>query len=323
MNIHLLWYFRKERIIYLLVSIVIALSFSSAKHETDLHDLTVINEVRGIPIISIYLWISGSLDKGENWISTNLQPDSSVTFALPSGMCNFLAFDSLCNSYAIAGFHKKSVPDTIWIDLEYITFGRPNVDHGHHLLNLVNSLSGFALDTLILSSSVLPQDIVIDNFRIFPGSSIVIWLDKGIYSINAVDQIGRTYTADSIAVPSDSSIVKIVRSMNSNPQPPVGITGSGSGSLIIENCLPESVITELQIIPQNASNGIYLDNLALQPGASIVVNLNPSNYSLTATDEYGIEYFISFEKPSSGIQRFPVTVDYLQYDFSFPESGQE
>jgi len=235
MNIHTKMIPRKELTIYLLISIIMTLAFSSTQNETGLHDLTFTNGVRDIPIISIYIWASGHLDKGDNWIIADLQPDSSVTFALPSGKCNFLAFDELCNSYAVAGFYKKSAPDTIKIDLEYITFGRPNVDHGHHLLNLTNSLNGFALDTLVLSSSLLPQDIVIDDFRVFSGTSIVIWLDKGIYSIIALDQIGRTYTADSITVPSDSCNVIIVNSMISDPQPPVGITGSGSGSLLIEN----------------------------------------------------------------------------------------
>jgi hypothetical protein len=276
-----------------------------------------------VQIVSLYIWGSGQLDKGSNWLFTNLQPDSTVTFTLPSGKCNVLAFDELGNSYGIAGIIQKCVPDTITIDLEYITFGRPNVDHGHHLMSLTNSLQGFALDTLILSSEQLKTDIIIDDFRIFPGNSIVIWLDEGIYLINAVDQIGRTYTADSITVPSDSCIVTVVNSMINDPQPPVGITGSGSGSLLIENCLPESVITKLQIVPKDGSDGIYLDNIALQPGASMVARLNPAYYSLTAVDDFGTEYFISFEQQSTGIQRLPVTYVYMQYDFSFPENNQE
>ncbi len=288
-----------------------------------MHDLTLINRIRDINIISLYIWGSGQTDKGDNWITTNLQPDSIVTFTLLSGKCNILAFDELGNSYGIAGNLQKNVPDTISIDLEYITFGRPNVDYGHNLLNLTNSLHGFALDILILSSARLDEDIIIDGFRVFPGNSIIIWLDKGIYSVKAVDQIGRTYGIDSITVPDDSCMVSLVNSMIINPVPPVGITGNGSGSLFIENCLPSAVMTDLQIIPQNGSGGIYLENIALQPGAHMVANLNPGYYSVLATDEFGAEYYVSIEQQDTGSLRLPITDEYLQYDFSFPGNSQE
>ena len=214
-----------------------------AQGQTGLQDLTVINGVRGTEVVSLYLWGTGDNRTGENRLHDYLQPDSAVTISIPSGKCNILAFDELGNSYGIAGFYKKSAPDTITVDLEYITFGRPNVDHGHHLLNLTNSLNGFALDTLILSSSLLAQDIMIDDFRLFPGAAIIIWLDKGIYSINAVDQIGRTFFTDSITIPDESCNVSIVSSMIENPLLPVGITGNGSRILFVENCLPSDAIT--------------------------------------------------------------------------------
>lgn len=232
-------------------------------------------------------------------------------------------FDELGNSYGIAGNNQKNAPDTIAVDLEYITSGRPNADYGHYMLNLTNSLYGFALDTLMLSSKQLIEDIIIDGFRIFPGASTIIWLDKGIYSVNVADQIGRTYSTDNITVPSDSCVVSIISSMLINPQPPVGITGNGCGSLVIENCLPMSVITELQITTQNVPDGIFLDSIALQPGASIIVKLNPGYYSVTATDEFGAEYYVSIEQQDTGTLRLPIVNEYLHYDFSFPVSSQE
>ncbi|MCD4774937.1 MAG: hypothetical protein K8S15_02670 [Candidatus Aegiribacteria sp.] len=283
----------------------------------------MINEVREVEIISLYIWGSGQSDKGDNRLISSLQPDSSITLSLPSGKCNILAFDELRNSYGIAENCQKNAPDTITIDLEYITFGRPNVDYGHYVLNLTNSLYGFALDTLILSSEQLNENIVIDDFRIFPGTSIIIWLDEGIYSINAVDQIGRTYSTDNITVPTDNCMVSIVNSMVINPEPPIGITGCGSGSLLIENCLPTAEITELQIIPQNGLDGIFLDNLTLQSGASMVAKLNPGIYSITATDEFGAKYTISFEQQDTDITRLPITYESLQYDFSFPIISRE
>ncbi|NOQ21698.1 MAG: hypothetical protein GQ565_03470 [Candidatus Aegiribacteria sp.] len=283
----------------------------------------MINEVRDLEIVSLYVWGAGHKSKGDNRLHSSLQPDSSVTLSLPSGNCNILAFDELGNSYGIAGNYQKNAPDTITVDLEYLTSGRPNADYGHYMLNLTNSLHGFALDTLMLSSKQLIEDIIIDDFRIFPGASTIIWLDKGIYSINVVDQIGRIYSADYITVPSDSCVVSIISTMIINPQPPVGITGNGSGSLFIENCLPMSVITEMQIIAQNVSDGIFLDSIALQPGASIIAKLNPGNYSVTATDEFGAEYNISIEQQDTGTLRLPIVNEYLHYDFSFPKNGLE
>ncbi len=295
----------------------------SVSNKTRLHDFTVINKVRDLEIVSLYVWGAGHNSKGNNRLHSSLQPDSSVTFTLPSGKCNILAFDELGNSYGIAGNYQKNAPDTITVDLEYITFGRQNVDYGHYMLRLANSLQGFALDTLILSSAQLNENIIIDDFRLFSGKSIIIWLDKGTYSVNVIDQIGRTYSTDNITVPSDSCVVTIANSMISNPKPPVGIAGNGSGSLLIENCLPMSAITELHIIPRNGSDGTFLDSIALQPGVSIVVKLNSGNYSITATDDSGAKYDISFEQHGTDIVRLPVTYESLQYDFNFPDSSQE
>ncbi len=283
----------------------------------------MINEVRDLEIVSLYVWGAGHKSKGDNRLQFSLQPDSSFTFILPSGICNFLAFDELGNSYGIADFYKKNAPDTLEIDLEYITFGRPNVDNGYYLLNIANSLNGFALDTFRLSSTRLYEDIIIDGFRVFPGNSITLWLDKGIYSVDAVDQIGRTYSVERVTVPDSVRVVSITGSMIIDPSQPVGIAGNGSGLLFIENCLPMAVITELRIIPQNGPDGIHLDSIALQPGASIVANLNPGYYSVLATDEFGAEYYASIEQQNTGSLRLPIVYEYLQYDFSFPQDSQE
>lgn len=244
-------------------------------------------------------------------------------FTLPSGKCNILAFDEFGNSYAIAENYQKNEPDTITIDLEHITYGRPNVDYGHHMLHLANSLHGFALDMLIFSSAQQNEDIIIDDFRLFSDNSIIIWLDKGIYSVSAVDQIGRTYGIDNIIVPTDNCTVLIVDSMITDPLPPVGMAGNGNGSLLIENCLPIAAIAELQIIPQNGLDGIFLDSIALQPGASMVAKLNPGIYSIMATDEFGAKYTISYEQQYADILRLTITYKSLLYDFSFQESSRE
>jgi len=296
---------------------------SSIPNEIDPNNLIIINKVRDVQIISLYIWGSGQSDKGENWIIADLQSDSSVTFSLPSGKCNILAFDELGNSYGIVGFYLKNAPDTIAIDLEYITFGRPNADYGHHLLNLTNSLNGFALDTFRLSSTRLYEDIIIDGFRVFPGNSIAIWLDRGIYSVDAVDQIERTFFTDSITIPHENCNIAIVSNMIVNPLPPVGIAGNGSETLFLENCLPAAAITELLILHRDGSDGIYLDSIRLEPGEHMVANLNPGFYSLLATDEYGAEYYVSIEQKNTESLRLPIVYEYLQYNFSFPDYSQE
>lgn len=307
----------------LLFICLLTLISGSFSQEVLMHDLTLINRVRDINIVSLYLWNSGGHNKGENLLCYLLHPDSSATFTIPSGKCNLLAFDELGNSYGVYGSLQKCKSDTIEIDLEYITFAIPNIDHGDYPFTLTNSISGFALDTLMLSSAQLNEDIIIDGFRLFSGNSMIIWLDEGIYSLNVIDQIGRTYSIENISLPSDSFVVPIVSSMISNPQPPIGIAGTGNGSLLIENCLPTAVITGLHLIPRNGSDGIFLDSIALQPGASVVLKLNPGNYSIAATDEFGAEYYISFEQQGTDIVRLPITNEYLQYDFSFPDSNLE
>jgi len=308
--------FRKESGISYCIFIILTLIPCSA--QTGLHSLTFINRVKSLQIVSLYIWGSDQTSKGDNWMTTDLQPDSAVTFSLPSGKCNILAFDELGNSYGIAGNYQKNTPDTISIDLQYITFGRPNADCGHYLLNLTDSLHGFALDTLILSSSHPAEDIVIDDFRIFPGKSIIIWLDKGFYSIRAVDQAGGRYSLDNIRVPSETFRVSIIDSMIVNPRAPVGVVGNGTESLVIENCLPVSLITGLLIESPGGSDEIFLDSLALQPGESIIAGLDPGDYSLTAMDDHGDRYSMFFKLRSAAVTRLPLTDEYLRYDFSFP-----
>lgn len=287
--------------------------------DTSPDNLTVINKVKNVQIVSLYIWGSDQSDKGDSWITTNVQPDSSVSFSLPSGKCNILAFDELGNSYEIKGSFKKNTPDTLDIDLEYLTFSTPNIDYGDYPLNLFNSLSGFAVDIVILSSPDPEPDIVIDNLRVFPGNSITVWLDKGNYSITAVDQIDRTYHIERVSVPCDSGSVSILDSMICNPVVPIGITGRGSGALIIENCLPWTAINELRIPPDDDFEGIHLDDLSLQPGAGIVIELDPGLYPLTVSDEHDGKYSLLVEVTDANTTRIPLTSDFLDFNFSFPE----
>ena len=291
--------------------------------EANQHSLTIVNNIAELDIISLYIWGTDQSSKGENRIGSILQPDSSVTFTIPSGKCNILAFDELDNSYEIQGTLKKNTQDTLEIDLEYMTFAAPNFDHGHYPLHLKNSLPGFALDRITLSSPQLDQDIVIDNHRVFPGNNINIWLDKGIYSIIAVDQIDRAFSTEGISVPDDSCIVSISESMICNPVVPIGITGSGSGALLIENCLPWTPITELRIPPDDNFEGIYLDDLSLQPGTSIVIELDPGMYELTISDEHGWKYSLLVALTDSNTTRISITSDFLDFDFSFPERPEQ
>lgn len=288
-----------------------------------MHDLTLINRVRDINIVSLYLWSSDEGSKGENRLCNLLLPDSCVTFAIPSGRCNILAFDELGNSYGIKGSLQKNTQDTLEIDLEYITFAALNIDHGHYPLNLTNSLSGLSLDRIILSSLQLDQNIVIDNYRVFPGNNLIIWLDKGNYSITAVDQIDRTFNTEGISVPDDSCIVFILDNMICDPVAPIGITGNGSEALLIENCLPRTAIIEVRILPDDDFEGIYLDDLSLHPGASIVIELDQGIYAITALDEHDRKYSLLIELTDSNTTRIPITSEFLDLDFSFQEYSEQ
>ena len=289
------------------------LSIQPAHADVGLHSFSVFNGIPGLDIVSVYVWETGDSSKGDCRIGEAIPPAEEASFELPSGEYNILSFDELGNSYGIQNNLQTNEPDTLVIDLEHLMYDSPNVDLGSHLLTLWNSLQGFAIDTLIL----FPGSIVIDDFRIFPGSCIYLWLEKGRYTIRAVDQAGRVFISDTVEVPSEECDLSIVPAMIENPAEPIGVAGEGEVILIVENCLPNSIISELRIIPRSAPGGIFLEDLGLQPVSSIIVYLAPGTYSISGRDSRDAEFTVSLEVTDPIVYRVPVTFDNLEYDFGF------
>ncbi len=291
--------------------------------DADVHPFIVANGIPDLDILSLYIWNADFTSKGTDLLTENLQPDSTVILFLPSGRMNVLAFDELGNSYGIPGLVKKNAPDTLVIDLEHITYGRPNVDCGSYMLNIENTLYGFSLDTIRISSPGLDGEILLGAQRVFPGTGIIIWLDKGIYSINALDQTGGEYSTGKFLFPARTGGISIEESMRVDPLLPVGIAGNGSASLLITNRLPLSALTGLEIVSEAGSEGVSLDNISLQPGESIIAALAPGPYTLTCIDEAGAEYRASFDLDENSVRKLFLTSDFMMFDFSFPEGDRQ
>jgi hypothetical protein len=301
--------------IILILQMLIAPPFPE---DADIHPFIVANGIPDLDIVSLYIWNADLTSKGANILEGSLQPDSTVLLFLPSGRMNVLAFDELGNAYGIPGLIKKNAPDTLVIDLEHITYGRPNVDFGTYMLNIENTIYGFSLDTIRISSPGLDGEILLGAQRVFPGTGIIIWLNKGIYSIEALDRTGGEYSTGKFLFPARTGGITIDESMRINPSLPVGIVGYGSASLLIVNRLPLSALTGLEIIPEAGSEGVSLDNISLQPGESIVAALAPGPYTLTAMDEAGAEYRASFDLDENSVWKLFLTSGFMIFDFSFP-----
>lgn len=296
---------------------LILLSLFSTSND-QLHTFTVSNSLSELDIVSLYLWDADDNTKGENWLDTPLEPDSSVVFHIPSGECNLLAFDELDNSYGVPNIIQKNSPDTLWIDLEHMTYSRPNVDFGPCMLGITNDIPGYAIDTLMVYSDRQDSVLILDEYRLFPGSKLILWLDKGYYSIMAVDQIGREFRTQYFMVPLDTVFTSLKRHMLKYSAEPIGIVGSGSCSLLLEHCLPDATLTQLTIAPQYEGEMIYLDDLEFEPGESIIASLPPGSYSVSAVDDYGDSFTAQFSIDDGEVRRLFLTYDLMEYDLGFP-----
>lgn len=302
----------------------VILSLDGSAQNDALHSLTVINALRSDEIVTLYIWGSGSDRKGENLLEEHLPPDSEITLSIPSGKCNILAFDELGNSYGIPGLIQKNTPDTVFIDLQHITYGRPNIDLGQYLLTLDNSVQGFALDTLIINSITSTEKVIIDYVRLFPEQKAYIWLDKGLYRIVAVDQTGRSYITDTFSMPEDSRSISFTENMILEPARPIGEVGDGASVLIVQNSMPYDRITDFTISSFDDNSAIIgLDSLSVEPGESFIVYLEPGEYWLESVDGSGARYSLSFDLLEEDVLRIHLTYNHLEYDFGFPDRDTE
>ena len=199
-----------------------------------------------------------------------------------------------------------------------MTYGFPNIDFGPYPLNITNSIPGFAIDSIYVSNLATKNTYSIQGYRVFSGNGINIWLDKGIYSTVVYDQIGRKYIAEQITIPNDSAFINIVDTDIAEPVPPIGIAGYGDCRIVIDNCLPGYDIIEIEIPRSSDFDGVLLENIELHPGEKVIIETPPGTYSVQATDDCDASYSALIEVTSESVSEFNITVDYLEYDFSFP-----
>jgi len=304
--------------------LLIPLAFGSVQVSAVSSDqpLRIYNGLRDIDIVSVYFWSSGNLSKGYNLLGSSvIEPDSCFVPPLPADTCNLLLFDELGNSYGFENIVLIESDDSLGLDLQHLEFLVPNIDRGQYPLRVLNSLDGFALDRFHLSAEdSTASEIEISDHRIFPRRSIVIWLEEGTYSLTAEDQTGRLLYIERIDIGSSRGEV-FLSEENVAEQAPLRTAGSGNLSLLVRNCLPGSDLTEILLIPLDGAGAIqsFLDDGPLLPGEEFLIRMDSHDYLLEARDDHhGV---FSYKPEQTGVDEnsWPVTWDYLDLDFGFPE----
>ncbi len=284
--------------------------------------LRIYNRLRDIDIVSVYFWSADNLSKGCNLLGTSvIEPDSCFVPPLPGDTCNLLLFDELGNSYGFENIVLPESDDSLGLDLQHLEFLVPNVDRGEYPLRVLNSLDGFALDRFHLSADdSTVSKIEISEHRIFPGRSIVIWLEEGTYSLTAEDQTGRLLYLDRIDVGYSRGEVSLSEENIAEPAS-FRTAGSGNLSLLIRNCLPGSNLLEILLIPLDGAGAVqsFLDDGPLLPGEELLIRTDSFDYLLEARDEHGGKFAHQPEPTGINERSWPVSWDYLDLDFSFPE----
>jgi hypothetical protein len=284
--------------------------------------LRIYNRLRDINIVSVYFWSSGDLSKGCNLLGSSvIEPDSCFVPPLPGDTCNLMLWDELGNSYGFENIVLEESDDSLGLDLQHLEFLVPNVDRGPYPLRVLNSLDGFALDRFYISAEdSTGSEIDISEHRIFPGRSIVVWLEEGTYSLTAEDQTGRLLYLDRIEVGSSRGEVSL---SEENVAEPVSIrtAGSGSFSLRVRNCLPGSNLMEILLIPLDRTGAVqcFLDDSPLLPGEELLIRMDSFDYLLEARDDHDGIFSYQPEPTVAHEIEWSVTWDYLDLDFSFPQ----
>lgn len=289
------------------------------------HDqpLKIYNRLRDIDIVSVYFWSSGNISKGVNLLGSSvIEPESCFVPPLPGDTCNLLLFDELGNSYGFENIVLSESDDSLGLDLQHLEFLAPNVDNGQYPLRVLNSLDGFALDRFhIVPCDSTASEIDISEHRIFPGRSMVIWLEEGTYSLTAEDQIGRLLLYEPVEIGASLNQISLSEE-DVAEQTPIRATGSGSLSLIIRNCLPGSSLTEVLLIPLDGTEAVksFLDDAPLLPGEEFLIRMDSYDYLLEARDDHHGIFSHQPEPIGTSERSWSVTWDYLDLDFGFPET---
>jgi len=285
--------------------------------------LRIYNRLRGIDIVSVYFWSSENPSKGSNLLGSSvIEPDSCFVPPLPGDTCNLLLWDELGNSYGFENIVLDESDDSLGLDLQHLEFVTPNVDHGSYPLRVWNSLDGFALDRFhIAVHDSTAREIEIHEHRIFPGRSMVIWLEEATCSLIAEDQTGRLLYIERIEIGCSGGELFLSEENVSEPAP-FRTAGSGSFSLLVRNCLPGSRLTEILLIPLDGSGAVksFLDDGPLLPGEEFRIRVDSFDYLLEATDNHHGRF--SYQPRPTGAYEieWSVSWNYLDLDFSFPST---
>lgn len=282
----------------------------------EMRNLVLSSGVREVGLTSLYVWKPGEDSKGRDLLAGSLSMDSCISVLVPAGRFNILVFDELGNSYAYRGLEGE-LPDTLRIDNSMITYQRPNIDLGSHMLNLTNSLQGFPIDSILLAG---PDGELLElgGFRIFPGSSLILWLDPGQYDITVMDGTGRWLRPGGTSIPSDTSLVSVGEEDLCDPEPPLGICGDGDATVLVENRVWRCCIVELEVEGDKATPGLLLENIRMEPGDGIVIQLDAGDRLLRAVDADGMSYSLDVRFDPSTAHRYFISNADMVYDFGFP-----
>jgi len=285
--------------------------------------LRIYNRLRDIDIVSVYFWSSGNISKGANLLGSSvIEPESCFVPPLPGDTCNLLLFDELGNSYGFENIVLSESDDSLGLDLQHLEFLAPNVDNGQYPLRVLNSLDGFALDRFhIVPCDSTASEIDISEHRIFPGRSVVIWLEEGTYYLTAEDQIGRLLLYERIEIGAFRSDISLSEENVAQEPVPIRSAGSGSLSLHVRNCLPYSDLTEILLIPTAPMGAVlvFLEDEPLLPGEELLILMDSFDYLVEARDDHQSTFSYLPESNGTEAVRWSISWDYLDLNFSFPE----
>jgi hypothetical protein len=277
----------------------------------------VVNGLRDYGIVSVYVWPCGGTCKGENLLGSVLDPGSGILLDIAPGRYNLLAFDEPGNPYGVQDSMDGGGSDTLALDLEHLMYDRPNVDLGGFLLEVENRLQGLAIDRITIFREDGTGRLTADGIRVFPGWGIYLWLDRGTYSLEITDQVGRVCRIDSVTVPGDAGPIRVEEDMLPGIGEPLGIVGDGSIVLLVENHLPYDRIEYVGILPDDGSAGEQVEDAGMEPGRSMAFALDPGGYTVLATDGAGASYRTALRLEDAQVYRLFVQYGYLEYDFGF------
>jgi hypothetical protein len=278
------------------------------------------NEFQNSSINSLYVWDADTLDKGANILCTGaLTSGQSVSIPQPEHSINLLAFDDVGNSYSLRGFSPAGPGDTIRIGLKILDLSTPNLDHGRCPVNIINSLAGLDLDSIRAWPCPTGDTLSVATVALYNGRNSILWLDPGLWTIRAYDELGDSYGIDSIHVSSAEEAVVHIRHQEDLSKPyQKSERTAGNVVFIIVNNIPDREICSAEAVRQaDRLTMEFLSNSVLRPGESLVCRIDPGEYTLHATDDLGGSYtlWMPVEQDTTVIH---IDTSALDFDFGFP-----